>query len=213
MNIRPPHALIPAALLLVAPMVRTANAQTTHHIRCVVESREFSTTIAAQPDEERAFSLFANFAPTNTLAPFVPETWCSVDGNLTHWNSEGYTGLTVFPTLVVARQMTLVGRTLQGSAVGQGQAVSIRVSNVNAVAIGQLEPGGWVDRYTCDLAVNIGPWPWHPGDANKDGVRNPGDIWYFTEQYMKAQPQADFDGDDAVTMQDLFDFLTAYFGA
>ena len=205
--IRPPHALIPAALLLACPMARTANAQTTHYLNCVVESRATSTTIAAP-----GLSLFADFAPTNTLAPFLPETWCSVDGNLTHWNSEGYTGLTVFPTLVVARQMTLVGRTLQGSAVGQGQAVSIRVSNVNAVAIGQIEPGGWVDRYTCDVAVNIAPWPWHPGDANRDGVRNPGDIWYYTEQFMAHHPQADFNGDDAVTMQDLFEFIAAYFG-
>lgn len=206
------HALlIPAALMLVAPVERPVYAQASVYAGCAVEARADSTTIAAP-----GLSLTADWSAANTLGPFVPETRVDADGNRTWWNSEGYTGRTEWPWLVETGLMgrrTLVGRTLQGSPAGQGRAVYVRVVNVRAVAVGQVEPGGWVDRYVCDVLVTVEPWPAHPGDANRDGVRTPGDIWYFTSQYMSGHPQADFDGDGAVTMADLFDFLAAYFAA
>lgn len=194
--------LIPAALLMLYPSLRTATAQT---YQAIVESRTASTTITAP-----GFSLFAEWEPG--IAP--PVTRASADGNITHWNGEGYTGLTDWPSLVsqARRRPMLIGRTLQGSASGQGNAMYIQIGEHRYTGTVTIGDGDWFDRYACEVTITVTDWPWHRGDADRDGTRSVGDLWYYTAVYTAGHWQADFDGDDAITTQDLFDFLAAYFG-
>lgn len=200
--------LIPFAVIWFGGFREHAIAQTTTYA-CAVESRATSTTITAP-----GLMLHGQWEAANPYTPFVPETRVDAGGNRTHWNSEGYSGLTAWPWLAESGYFgnwTLVGRTLQGSPAGAGQAMYVRVESHRVVRVGQPEPGGWVDRYECSLTVNITDWPWHPGDANRDGMRSATDIYYVIEQHVLHQPQADFNGDGTVTMQDLLDFLDAFF--
>lgn len=193
-------------LMLVAFVPPTAIAQTTTYTGVAVESRATSTTYTGE-----GLSIVGQWPASNPLYPFVPETRVNASGNLAHWNSEGYSGRTEWPRLgAPSTGWMLVGRTLQGSPAGEGKAVFAITTNAQVVRVGELEPGGWVDRYTCDLTIRITDWPWHPGDFNRSGNRSIMDIYTFCDQYMLGRPQADFDGDDAVTPQDLFDFIAAY---
>lgn len=194
-------------LMLVAFVPPTAFAQTTTYTNVAVESRATSTTYTGE-----GLSIVGEWPASNPLVPFLPETFATIDGNLTHWNSEGYTGHTEWPRLVHGNP-TLIGRTLQGSAAGSGKAVVVRVTQhaYNGTTI--IADGNWFDRYTCTLVVSVIDWPWHPGDFNRSGNRSIIDLWTFCEQYFLGRPQADFDGDGAVMQQDLFDFIAAYLGA
>jgi hypothetical protein len=49
-------------------------------------------------------------------------------------------------------------------------------------------------------------------DFNGDGVLGVQDIFDFLAAYFGNYPDADFNGDQAVGVQDIFDFLGAYFG-
>jgi hypothetical protein len=48
-------------------------------------------------------------------------------------------------------------------------------------------------------------------DFNRDGARNPTDVFAFLNAYFAADPRADFNGDGTRTPTDIFLFLTAYF--
>lgn len=200
---RPTPFVWPVLIALLASAPKPAVAQT---FTAAVESRATSTTITAP-----GLTIVGDWAASNPLAPFLPETFADIDGNVTHWNSEGYTGRTEWPWLAGGRA-TLIGRTLQGSAAGAGKAVFIRVTGHEYLGTTIIAPGDWFDRYTCTIVVSVVDWPWHPGDANRDGVRNAGDIWYNVEQYMRGEPQADVNGDGVLTQQDIFDFLDSFFG-
>lgn len=50
-----------------------------------------------------------------------------------------------------------------------------------------------------------------PGDFNADGTVSVQDIFDFLAAYFSGLPSADFNGVGGVTVQDIFDFLTAYF--
>lgn len=196
--------LIPAALMLVAPVPRTAIAQTTTY-EVAVESRATSTMYSGE-----GLSIVGMWVPD---APFQPVSIGLVGGNAFHWNSEGYTGRTEWPILgAPSTGWMLLGKTLQGSAAGVGKAVWGITTRQRVVAVGQPVPGGWVDRYTCDLTIRVEDWPWRPADFNRSGNVSIMDIYTFCEQYLMGSWQADFDGDDAITTQDLFDFIAAYLG-
>ncbi len=51
-----------------------------------------------------------------------------------------------------------------------------------------------------------------PGDFNHDGAVSVQDIFDFLAAYFAGGPNADFNGSGEVTVQDIFDFLAAYFG-
>ncbi len=51
-----------------------------------------------------------------------------------------------------------------------------------------------------------------PADFNQDGSVSVQDIFDFLAAYFTGGPNADFNGSGSVTVQDIFDFLAAYFG-
>jgi hypothetical protein len=51
-----------------------------------------------------------------------------------------------------------------------------------------------------------------PGDANGDGDVGVQDIFEFLIAWFAQQPRADINGIDGVTVQDIFDFLASWFG-
>ena len=48
-------------------------------------------------------------------------------------------------------------------------------------------------------------------DFNRSGAVSVQDIFDFLAAYFAGNPRADFNGSGAVTVQDIFDFLAAYF--
>lgn len=202
--------LIPAALMLVAPVARPVYAQPIVYVGAVVETRASGTSTIAAP----GVLIRSDWSAGNALAPFVPDVVGDIAGDLIRWNGDGYTGLVVYNWLISpprGQSMILAGRTRQGSASGPFRAVWLRAANDRGYAV-RMDGAEWVESRACDLAVLVTPWPWHPADENRDGVRNASDVWTFTERYVLGLPQADFNGDGAVTAGDLFDFVAAYFG-
>jgi hypothetical protein len=56
------------------------------------------------------------------------------------------------------------------------------------------------------------PNPCCPADFNNSGAVSVQDIFDFLSAYFGHDPRADFNGSGAVSVQDIFDFLSAYFG-
>lgn len=54
-------------------------------------------------------------------------------------------------------------------------------------------------------------YPHCPADANADGTIDKFDIPVFVHYWMAGDTSADFNLDGALTVQDVFDFLTAVF--
>ena len=50
-----------------------------------------------------------------------------------------------------------------------------------------------------------------PADIDASGALNTGDIFWFLTLWFSGSPQADFNHADGVTVQDIFDFLAAFF--
>lgn len=208
--------LIPAALMLVCPVPRTAVAgplppppvPAAYTVR--VETTSGGTMTITGP----GVAIVSRWGAGEPLSPFVPYSEGEIDGTRWRWNSDGYSGLVIYSWLYeppLGRTMILAARTLVDRRVEPAQAVYLRAINDRDYTV-ETVPGGWIERRTCDLAVLLTPWPFHPGDANSDGTRSPSDLWYYTAQYIAQQPQADFTGDGAITSDDLFGFLAAYFG-
>lgn len=200
--------LIPAALMLVSPVQQPVYAQPTTYA-VTVETRAAGSMTISGP----GVMIHSDWTATNPLSPFVPEVLGNINGDLIHWNGDGLTGQVIYNWLhspPLGESAILAGRTLAFSASGPGRAVYLSAANDRDYSV-RLDFDGWVETRGCDLTVTVAAWPVHPGDENRDGFRSVADIWTFTERFVRRFPQADFNGDGAITPQDLFDFLAAYF--
>ena len=67
---------------------------------------------------------------------------------------------------------------------------------------------GFVAGATCDP---VNPVPCCPANFNQVGGLSVQDIFDFLAAYFGGNPNADFNQSGAITVQDIFDFLAAYF--
>lgn len=58
--------------------------------------------------------------------------------------------------------------------------------------------------------LDVDPLPYCPGDWNQSGMISVDDVFYFLADWFRGF--ADFNGNNGTTIQDIFDFLAAYFG-
>lgn len=84
-------------------------------------------------------------------------------------------------------------------------------TDAGAVTLGLFKPGVDGDPTTINVPGIIVPSTPCPADFNQVGGVTVQDIFDYLGAYFVADTSADFNGADGVTVQDLFDFITAFF--
>lgn len=207
--------LIPAALLLLYPGLRTAVADV---LRLDVAADRSVTTasidgtpaavpsglIVSRHDHafglSQSFTLYIGLRAVGENGPIIAsgdtpaDQWCDWDcvvGSFNvhivrAWAGPGFDEPLSWPPGV----WLIGGRDLWEWS---NQAVAVHPSGTGyVVLIG--DPGRAVNR----------------ADFDHDGTIGPADLFSFLDAYFRVAPEADFNADGAVSVGDIFDFLAAY---
>jgi hypothetical protein len=94
----------------------------------------------------------------------------------------------------------------------EGLCIGPRLSANSHALLGIIDDGDPVSVNALVAFELTGPSSC-PADFNDDGAVSVQDIFDFLAAYFAAAPTADTDGSGVLSVQDIFDFLAAYFGA
>jgi hypothetical protein len=208
-------ALIPAALLLLHPELRTA----------VADTARFEVTASGAVTAEingTAWPLPADFGMARNVTTGSDGTqyWClhsfrGYNGHHPTWIGGATATPAPSPFVWHGHVGTFSGIDYPGGGVELYPMPLFIAGYPMARLVG--EPVWVLDTLPMgSYSVVIGggsPLRVHPrGDVNFDGVVGPQDVFDFLEAWFAGEMTADFSGDDALSVQDLFEFLAAYFG-
>ena len=95
------------------------------------------------------------------------------------------------------------------------QGVSSDASCLAVLPTGDLVVGGTFERAGAEVSVHFATWsvgsPICAADFDCSGAASVQDIFDFLAAYFGNNPRADFNHSGAISVQDIFDFLSAYF--